>query len=106
MDYKEIETHVITSGFKRHYNVAIPGAAYSTDYISEGIFYALHRDPEFAQDTSDAARRFYAGDWGTMLSWNEENIPDHEFGEYPSKYGEIYIHREMGRTVMYFMFER
>lgn len=113
MDFNEIENHVIKNGFARHYNRAIPGAEYGTDDISEGILYAS-KDPEFVKDTSEAARRFYAGDWGTMLKRDapsmpgmyDVNIPGSEFGEYPSKFGEIYIHREDARTVMFFMFER
>lgn len=105
MNYEDIEKHVHEVGFKRHYNCALPDAAYGTDDISEGILFAS-QDPEFVKQTSEATKRFYNGDWGTFLCPGEVNFPGAEYGEYPSKFGYIYIHRENSRTVMYFMFER
>lgn len=106
MTYDDIREHVISNGFFIHRNMSIDGAAYGTDDISEGILYASKDDPEFVRETSNAARRFYDEDWGTMLGFGERNLKGREYGEYPSKYGNIYIHRERGRTVMFFMFER
>ena len=106
MTYQDIYNHVTPNNFYRHINCSI-GAAYETDDISEGVLYATqHGEPEFIEQCSEAARRFYIGDWGTFLDYDESNIPGHEWGEYPSIYGEIWIHREGCRTVLFFPFER
>lgn len=111
MTYQEIYDHVINNGFRRHFDCALPGAIYGTDDVSEGILYASS-DEEFVKQTSDAAKRFYSGDFGDFyqFDWDigkmERPFPGREYGEYPSKYGPIQVHREIFRTVIYFPFER
>ena len=112
MTFEEIENHVINEvGFHRHFDCALPGADYGTDDVSEGILFASS-DDEFARETSEAAKRFYRGDFGDFYKWDEWPIPGWEWGSYPSKYGEILCHREASsfwfglRTITLFPFER
>ena len=106
MNYQDIYNHVTHNNFYRHCSYSI-GVEHETDDISEGILFALKNgDSIFKDQCNEAAKRFYNGDWGTFLDYDEENTPGHEWGEYPSIYGEIWIHREGEKTVLFFPFER
>lgn len=93
MDYEQIRQHVINeSGFKRHYNLML-NAPYSTDDISEGVRYAS-TDAEFTAQCSDAVRRFYNCDYGTFYLYDEHPTEGQEYGEYETKFGVVWVHRE------------
>ena len=107
MTYEDIYEYVTTHGFHVT-NGALGDADYGTDYYSAGIDYACYHDgewdEEFVEQTSEAAQRFYMGDYGDAEKYYDI-IPFREIGCYPSKYGPIWIKRDIFFTTIYFKFE-
>lgn len=107
MTIDDIYKYVTTNGFHITQG-ALGNADFGTDYYSAGIEYACFHDgewdEEFVKQTSDAAKQFYSRDFGDAGKYYNI-IPFKEYGCYPSKYGPIWIKRNVLYTVIYFPFE-
>lgn len=85
--------------------------------ISHGIDYALLTKGITVEEVAQAFDRFLSGDFGTFYEEGETPRLGHEYGEYPSSFGNttgtgaIMVHREVcpqvpWSVVAYFQFER
>lgn len=79
--------------------------------ITNGIRYALEHGALQETQLDEALARFDNGDFGTAYGLNEVPQSQHEFGQYKTDLttnedGCLWLHRENGGIIIYFMFER
>lgn len=110
MILKEIEEKVVNSGFGiTLYDTAKNGESI---YISKGMEIACNTESILPENVLKAVETFCGGDFGTFYDWDEHPTEGAEYGEYISPIGNtantgaIMVHRERGKIVVYFQFER
>lgn len=108
ISFEAIRDYVIINGFGTKY-IFLGRNLVSPNLCSAGIRYAVQQMPDFAKEVSEAYERFLKGDWGTFYASYERAVYGNEWGSYPSRLfptEEIIIHRENGKTMALFLFER
>lgn len=88
------------------YQGACAPVEYGADRYSEGIRRLCAASDEFAALTSELARRFYAGDYGTSYARGERPREGRECGRYETEWGPIEIKRDLYYTTIYCDYER
>lgn len=104
---KRVMDHIHRNHDFRLYFGSCAPVRYGTDLYSQGIRMLCASSLDFQRETSECARRFYAGDYGEMYDWDERPIPGHEKGWYPTDWGDVYVERGYdGLTTMCMSYER
>ena len=107
LEPEDISDHIKKNGFGLTFMGTMKfDGIYGTDYVSNGILYALN-DIIFVSQAADACKRFLANDFGDYYNDKPELLAQdqcnsYEFGSYPSKFGKILIHRNNSKTTMCF----
>ena len=110
--YEKVEAEICEErSFRLHWG-ACADVAYGTDQYSEGIKRMCALSQEFAELTSEFAKRYYRNDSGTAYVHGEEELREYDIsrgrmaGRYESDYGVVCIESNGIDTVMFFPFER
>ena len=102
----KIRDYVVTTGFGTQAYTTIGSG--EVLLLSNGIKYALNQSYISYKALDNAIEKFLSRDFGTMYGYGEKVTAGNEYWEYQSELsdGNIYLHRERGAVVAYFLFER
>lgn len=102
-----VMAHILHYGDFRLYFGACAPVRYGTDVYSQGIRMLCDSSVDFQRETSECARRFFAGDYGEAYDYDERPIPGHEMGWYTTDWGDVLVVRGWdGLTTMCMSYER
>lgn len=109
MTYEEIKDLVTGDDDNNRFGVTQHPQMKKGVLFSQGIILAWDQKGStwLRQDIQAALIRFEAGEWGDALISGEKNTAGREYGRYPTSMKEpVCIHREAGKIIVYWPFER
>ena len=102
----KIKNYVAATGFRTQAYTTIGSGEIL--FLSNGIKYAMNQSYISQKTLDNAIEKFLSRDFGTIYKRGEKATVGNEYGEYYSEIPNenIYLHRERGAVVAYFLFER